>query len=156
MKQFDNAREEMLLAIKCRSHFGHESQMWASWNVLSAIETEAGNLDEAANAKRKAVECYAAYRRDGGENHGIEGRIILDLTKPLLAGDYVAARSFLEQIAAEPEATGPIATFISALQTIVAGSRDRTLADSPDFDYGMAAEILILIDTLEKRNVNSP
>ena len=151
MKQFDSAREEMLLAIKCRSHFGHASQMWASWNILSALETEAGNLDAAANAKRKAVECYAAYRRDGGENHNISGRIILDLTKPLLAGDDATARSFLQQIAAEPEATGPIATFISALQAIVAGSRDRTLADTPDLDYAMAAEILVLIETLEKK-----
>ena len=40
--------------------------------------------------------------------------------------------------------------FIHALQAIVAGSRDRTLADAPDLDYTMAAEILFLIETLEK------
>jgi hypothetical protein len=33
---------------------------------------------------------------------------------------------------------------------IVAGRRDRTLADAPDLDYTMAAEILFLIETLEK------
>ena len=37
-----------------------------------------------------------------------------------------------------------------ALQAIVAGSRDRTLADAPDLHYTMAAEILFLIETLEK------
>lgn len=38
------------------------------------------------------------------------------------------------------------------LQAIVAGSRDRTLADAPDIYiyYRIAAEILFLIDTLEK------
>ena len=39
--------------------------------------------------------------------------------------------------------------FINALQAIVAGSRDRTLADAPDLSYMMAAEILLLIETLE-------
>jgi hypothetical protein len=38
---------------------------------------------------------------------------------------------------------------IPALQAIVAGSRDRTLADAADLDYTMAAEILFLIETLE-------
>ena len=38
-----------------------------------------------------------------------------------------------------------------ALQAIVAGSRDRALADAPDLNYDMAAEILFLIETLEKR-----
>jgi hypothetical protein len=38
-----------------------------------------------------------------------------------------------------------------ALQAIVAGSRDRTLADAPDLTYTMAAEILFLIETLEKQ-----
>jgi len=32
----------------------------------------------------------------------------------------------------------------------VAGSRDRSLADAPDLNYSMAAEILFLIETLEK------
>jgi hypothetical protein len=31
----------------------------------------------------------------------------------------------------------------------VAGSRDRNLADAADLNYGMAAEILLLIETLE-------
>jgi hypothetical protein len=38
-----------------------------------------------------------------------------------------------------------------SLQAIVAGSRDRTLADAPDLPYRMAAEILFLIETLEQR-----
>jgi hypothetical protein len=40
--------------------------------------------------------------------------------------------------------------FVQSLQSIVAGSRDRTLADAPDLSYSMAAEILFLIDTLER------
>jgi hypothetical protein len=36
------------------------------------------------------------------------------------------------------------------IQAIVAGRRDRTLADAPDLDYSMAAEILFLLATLAK------
>ena len=41
-------------------------------------------------------------------------------------------------------------TYIRALQAIVAGSRDRALADAPELNFMMAAEILFLIETLEK------
>jgi hypothetical protein len=40
--------------------------------------------------------------------------------------------------------------FVRALQAIVGGSRDRALADAPGLDYTMAAEILLLIETLEQ------
>ena len=41
--------------------------------------------------------------------------------------------------------------FIRALQTIVAGSRDHSLADAPGLSSTMAAEILFLIETLEQQ-----
>jgi hypothetical protein len=102
-------------------------------------------------AKRKTIECYLAYRRDGGENHDSPGRLAFDMTEKLRVGGPAAAASFLRQLAADPDATGPFCTFIQALQAIVAGSRDRTLAAAPDLHYSMAAEILFLIETLEKR-----
>ena len=51
-------------------------------------------------------------------------------------------------MAADPKAAGRHA-FIQALQAIVAGSRDRSLADAPDLGHTMAAELLLLIETLE-------
>ena len=71
------------------------------------------------------------------------------MTQSLLAGDPAQAASLLQQLAADPDAAW-LLTFIRALQAIVAGRRDRTLADAPDLDYGMATEILFLIETLEK------
>ncbi|MBI2501922.1 MAG: hypothetical protein HYW07_01650 [Candidatus Latescibacteria bacterium] len=56
---------------------------------------------------------------------------------------------FLQQLATDPDLT-ELLPFIRVLQAIVAGNRDRTLADAPDLDYTMAAEILFLIETLEK------
>ena len=62
------------------------------------------------------------------------------------------AASSSSKFAAEPDAAG-LRPFVHALQAIVAGSRDRTLADAPGLDYTMAAEILLLIETLETAGV---
>jgi len=77
---------------------------------------------------------------------------MLNVTEPLLRGDDAAATSFLREIAAEPDVPAPFLPFIRALQSIVAGSLDRTLADNPDFDYEMGAETLLLIEMLETRS----
>jgi tetratricopeptide (TPR) repeat protein len=150
LRRLDEARQEIRRAIECKTQFGHAASPWTSWSVLAAIETDAGNPTAAAEAKRKAIACYLAYRRDGGENHDAVGRICLAVTQSLLAGDAAVAASLLQQLAAHPNASGSLGTFIRAMQAIVAGSRDRTLADAAELDYSMAAEILFLIETLEK------
>jgi len=119
------------------------------WNVLANIERDAGNLAAGTEAKAKAIASYLAYRRDGGENHYADGRIALAVTQSLLAGDVPKAASILRELAADPDAA-KFLPFIRALQAIVAGSRDHTLADAPELDHTMAAEILLLIEALEK------
>jgi Tfp pilus assembly protein PilF len=148
--RLDEARREIRRAIKCKEPFGHTVMPWLTWSTLADIETDAGNAAAAAEAKRKAIACYLAYRRDGGENHDGPGRVSLGVTQPLLAGDPATAASFLQQLAADPKLPGWFRPFLQALQAIVAGSRDRTLADAADLDHTMAAEILFLIETLEK------
>jgi Tfp pilus assembly protein PilF len=131
LRRFDEARQEIRRAIECKAQFGHASEPWKSWAILADIETDAGNPAAAAEAKGKAIACYLAYRRDGGENHDAPGRIALAVTQSLLAGAPAQAASLLQQLAARFEAAG-FGGFIRALQTIVAGRRDRTLADAPD------------------------
>jgi tetratricopeptide (TPR) repeat protein len=150
LRRVNEARQELYRAIECKEQFGHAVEPWKSWAILSDIERDAGNPAAAAEARRKAVERYLAYRRDGGENHNGDGRLSLAVTQHLLAGDAAAAASLLLQVAVDPNLPTQLRPFIEALQAIVAGSRDRALADSRDFDYTMAAEILFLIETLEK------
>ncbi len=150
LHRLDEARQEILRAIECDAQFGHAAQPWTAWSILADIETEAGNPTVAAEAKRKALASYLAFRRDGGENHDTTGRISHAVTQSLLAGDSASAASLLHQRDADPDAPSDARTFLQALQAIVAGSRDRSLADAPDLDYSMAAEILFLIETLEK------
>jgi hypothetical protein len=101
----------------------------------------------AAAAKGKAIACYLAYRRDGGENHDGPGRLSLAVTQALRSGKTAEVATLLQQRAAEPEAAG-LLPFIGALQAVVAGSRDPALADQPELGYTMAAEILLLIESL--------
>ncbi len=151
LHRLDEARQEIRQAIKCKAPFGHAAAPWASWSILANIETDADNPTAAAEARAKAIACYLAYRRDGGENHDGPSHLALAVTQSLLAGDLAEAATFLQQLGAHPDAVGPLQTYIRALQAIVAGSRDRALADAPELHYSMAAEILFLIETLEKR-----
>jgi len=147
----DEARKEINRAIDCKERFGHAVYPWASWAILADIETDAGNSAAAAEAKQKAIAAYLDYRRVGGENHSGPGHLTFHVSQSLLAGEDAAAASMLQKLADDPNATaGSVYTFILALQSIVSGSRDRTLADVPDLNYAMAAEILFLIEMLEK------
>ena len=149
--RLDEARQEVMRSIKSGEPFGHTIQPWKFWGILAQIETDAGKLSAAAEARRRAVECYVDYRRDGGENHEREALISKAVTDSLLEGNPTAATEILDQIATMSDLPNYAIAFVHALQAIVGGSRDRTLADAPDLSYRMAAEILFLIETLEKR-----
>jgi tetratricopeptide (TPR) repeat protein len=149
--RFDEARQEANRAIECAAQFRHAAQPWKMWDLLTAIETETGNVNAAFDARRKAINTYLAYRRDGGENHDPEGQLSLAVTQALLTGDAANVVSQLQELAAQSDLPSHVRSFIDALQQIIAGSRDRSLAELPDLDYRMAAEILLLIETLEQR-----
>ena len=122
LRRFDEARQEIRRSIECKAQFGHAAEPWKSWDILAAIETDAGNPAAAGEARGKAIASYLAYRRDGGENHNTEGRIALAVTQSLHAGDPASVVALLQQLAADPGAAWLI-PFIRALQAIVAGSR---------------------------------
>jgi tetratricopeptide (TPR) repeat protein len=149
LRRLDEARREIRRAIECKAQFGHAADPWTAWAILADIETDAGNPAAAAEARAKAIDCYHAYRRDGGENHSDSGRLAFAVTQILGAGNPAEAATLLQQLAADPDFAWQ-RSFIQAIQAIVAGSRDRALADAPDLDFGMAAEILFLIETLEQ------
>ena len=95
LRRLDEARQEIHRAVECKAQFGHAAAPWTTWQILAGIETDAGNPDAGAEAKRKAIAGYLAYRRDGGENHDGPGRLSLAVTQPLLAGDPAQAAALL-------------------------------------------------------------
>src|SRR5262249_21911777 len=146
LHRLDEARSEIQRAIKCMEGFGHTSEPWKTWAILAQIEEDAGNFNAAAEAKHRALACYVAYRRDGGENHNAAGRLSLAVTESLVAGDAASAASLLQQLAGDSDLRADAHPFIRALKAIVAGGRDRALADDPELDYDEAAEIILLIE----------
>ena len=149
LRRLGQAREEAMRALECKKRFGHVAEPWTTWGILADIETEDGDLVAAAKATQQGIECYLAFRRDGGENHASSGRIAFTTLELLRERGQETALELLQQLAARPAAAAT-KTFVQALQQIVAGSRDPKLADAPDFSITMAAEILYLIETLEK------
>jgi tetratricopeptide (TPR) repeat protein len=148
LQRLDEARQAIRRAIECKAPFGHAASSWRSWNVLADIETAAGNSAAAADARHQAINAFLAYRRDGGENQSGSGRLALEVRQALASGDPGEATSLLHQLAADPQAASTL-DFLTALQAITAGSRDRSLAEDPALHYSAAAEVLLLIEALE-------
>lgn len=52
---------------------------------------------------------------------------------------------------ASASAAAHLLPFVRAVQSVVSGSRDRKLAEAPELSYTMVAEVLLLIEALERR-----
>jgi tetratricopeptide (TPR) repeat protein len=149
LQRFDESRVCIKRGIQSTKSSGHEVEPWKFWYILANIETSAGNSAAAADARHQALNAYLAYRHDGGKNQNISGRLALAVHEAIASGDPAKAASSLQQLAADPRAASML-PFLTALQAIAAGSRDRSLADEPGLDYDEAAEVLPLIEALEQ------
>jgi tetratricopeptide (TPR) repeat protein len=150
LQRFEEARAAITRAIQCKQAFGHAAKPWTAWTIIAAIETEAKNYYAAGEARHKATAAYLAYRRDGGEDFSGSGRPPLAIRMAHAAGKAAEAATFLQQLASHPDFANQL-PFLTALQVISAGSRDRSLAEHPGLSYDQAAEILLLIEALEAK-----
>jgi tetratricopeptide (TPR) repeat protein len=148
LQRLEEARQAIHRAIESKAQFGHAALPWNSWDILTAIETAAGNSAAATDARHQALAAFLAYRRDGGENQTGSGRLALSVRQALDSGGLAKVASSLQQLAADPQAASML-PFLMVLQAINAGSRDRTLAEDPGLGYREAAEVLLLIEALE-------
>jgi tetratricopeptide (TPR) repeat protein len=148
LQRLDEARQAIRRAIECKAPFGHAASPWTSWYILAAIETAAGNSAAAADARHQAIGAFLAYRRDGGENQSGSGRLALAVRQALASGDPAEVAASLQQLVVDPRAASRL-YYLTALQAITAGSRDRCLAEDPGLSYDQAAEVLLLIEALE-------
>jgi tetratricopeptide (TPR) repeat protein len=142
------ARQEIRRAIECKQDYGHASEPGKSWAILADVEADAGNTEASFAARQRAVEYFTAYRRDRGENHDPYGRLALVIAGQLVGGAGAEAAAMLDQLAVDPDLPTLRRPFITALQAVVAGSRDLALADSPDLNYQSAVDLRLLIESL--------
>jgi uncharacterized protein YbjT (DUF2867 family) len=121
---------------------------WTYFDILHDLERTAGNPEAAAEARRRAVAAYLAYRRDGGEPQFAGGRLCAAVAQALAAGKAAGALAQLAAVRAEPDLPANLKPALCALEAIVQGSRDPALAEDPALDYADAAELLLLLEKL--------
>jgi tetratricopeptide (TPR) repeat protein len=148
--RYGKARQEIRRAIACDEPFGHAAEPWKTWAILANIELADGQPAAAAAARQKAIELFLAYRRDGGENHEGGGRLCTAFTGAMLAGNVQQAAGMLAELRSRPSLPAHLPPLLGALEAILGGRRDPSLAQHPDLDYRDAAEILLLIETLPR------
>ena len=112
------------------------------------LERAVGNAAAAAEARRRAVQAYLDYRRDGGENHSGGGQLSAMIAEAIRTGQHDAAAAMLAQLLQGPDLPDSLRALIPALQAVLGGSRDAALAADPDLDYDDAAELLLLLESL--------
>lgn len=148
LKRYDEARQEIHLAIDCLRPYAHVGEPWKAWSILHDIEQAARNEGAATKAREQAIQLYLAYRRDGGENHDTGGRLCANFWQAIQENKTKEMASLLSQLVSDPKIDPLLAPLIPKLQAILAGSRDPELAADPELYYRDAAEVLILLEKL--------
>jgi tetratricopeptide (TPR) repeat protein len=146
--RLDEARREVERAIVCKQPFGHAAEPWMTFDILAEIERDAGRHEAAFEARRRAIEAYLAYRRDGGESHepgAVLVQLVLEAISQRETGEIAAS---LGQGARAPDTPKKRMPMILTLQAILAGNRDPALADDPALRYDDSVEILLLLERL--------
>ncbi len=151
---WDEAREQIRLALTCKAQFGDAAAPWKSLDILFEIETAAGQTAAARQARQQAFAHFLAYRRAGGENHSGHGRLCADIAAMLDAREHAQAQALLQQLAADPANANNHSeqALLASLQAIVRGSRDADLALDEALHYATAAEITLLLESLAAKD----
>jgi len=148
LERYDEARREVERAVECNNDFGHAAKPWKTFGILYELERATGRADEAAEARRHAIQAYLAYRRDGGESLSGVGRRCALVKQAIASGQTEAAASGLSALLGQADFPAQKRPLIPVLQAILAGSRDPKLAEDPDLDYDDVVEILLLLESL--------
>jgi len=146
----DEARREIQRAIECKKPFGHGATIWNTYNILTRLERAVGNAPAAAQARQQAIAAYLAHRRDGGENQSgsATSQLCSTVAQAIQQGGQRQAAKELTELSKRPDLPDYFKPLLPALQSILAGSRDRALAADPNLDYDDAAELHLLLDRL--------
>jgi len=151
--RLDEAREAATRAGELSIPLGHPATPWIWWYNLQAIENAAGRASAAAAARGRAIELYAAYRRDGGEPATPAARLIAAVGQVLRQKNQASARRLIPLPEMFHQSTLPLR---DALLAIVSGSSNAALAQDPRLPYDAAVEIALLLESLEQPRENRP
>jgi len=147
--RLDEAREALTMAAQIDEQLEHGGERWKSWGALFQLEHAAGRFEAAKNARAKVIEAYCAYRRAGGAPTEGFHLIVCEIGK-LIWWHRDAAASLLRQLHTDEAPDEPQSNrlLLRVLDSIIAGNRDPALADDPDLEPLVAAELQLLLESL--------
>jgi tetratricopeptide (TPR) repeat protein len=151
LQRYDDARRELQRAIECKEPFGHAATPWTTWGIRHDLEQITGNPQAATAAWKHAVQCYLAYRHDGGESQAFMARLCALIADALRQGDTTEVTQLLAQLAANVDTPPRLQALLPKLHAILYGDRNPALADDPALFYEDAAELLLLLESLAEQ-----
>jgi len=145
--EYNEARRELLRAIKCKEPYGHAAEAWKTWSILYDLEHISGNTEAAVEARLKAAASYLAYRRAGGQSMTVGAKLCALAADAIKQGNVPElARQFAEFSEADvPQLSRAL---LSKVQAILRGERTTALADDSELDYHDLAELQLLLEEL--------
>ena len=145
LQRYDEARREVLRAIKCKLPIGHGAQIWMTWDILYDLEVATGNDPAAKAARQKAIESYLAYRRAGGVSQHNRFDLFALVNQALQENQAEAAMQQLAQISAK-DIPQWLRSVITKLQAIFQGDSSSNLSDDPSLSFMAIAELQLLLE----------
>ena len=146
----EEARPLILRAIHCQETLGHAVVPWLTFKVLAQIERAAGNVLAAELARKRAVDAYRLYRRDGGENLTSHGAIFAAVATAIASNQIQEAVRHLAQLKGQVDLPPHGRVLLPKLLAVLDGSRDPQLAADQDLNCDDAAELEILLEHLSR------
>lgn len=148
--RYDEARYEVMRALKCKESYGYEAEPWKTWEVLSQLESTTGNIEAAMRARRIAIESYLSYRRAGGHSPTPGAQACAAAAGAIAAGDTSELEQFLIQNLSG-NVSPQVRVLIPKLLAVLHGERTTVLAEGLELAYDDAVELLLLLEHLNAR-----
>ncbi len=164
--RIDAARDELQLALECKSEFGLNAEPWTTWDILSDLETSVGHASAAATARDEALRLYESARRQGWQiTLGTFARAFAKPVTILLTAatdseslppelrrqipDIEASlRQQLTAIPKDPDMDPRIVALCPAVLSLLNGDRSPHVWQNPALDYADAVELKLLLEQL--------
>ncbi len=146
--RYDDARRELRRAIECKQPYGHAAEPWTTWDILHDLEQATGHPKAAAQSRQQAIQCFLAYRRDGGENHYTGAQLCTMVAQAIGQGETAQAAAVLAQYANDEDTPEFGKVLIPKLQAILNGDRNPALADDSALSFDHAVELQLLLERL--------
>ncbi len=139
--RLDEARSELLTALREGEPFGHAAQPWKAWAALGDVERSEDDLEAAGDAMDRARAAYRAYRREGGAPEDGASRLVARVGEVCQRAGPPAALDSLPPAEAFDDDARPLR---DALVGWIGGDRDAGSLGVHRFPYPVVAEFELL------------